>query len=109
MLKWTVLGYTNLRSERLSLSILGGQRSLSRNKSSPNGFTQLSTDKSLQGGSPLRHLNPSLDSDGLLRVGGRLPLSQRSPMAKFPIIHNSCYLARLLIEDAHRHCLRGSI
>lgn len=59
--------------------------------------------------SSLRSLNPVLQEDGLLHVGGRLvnalliPEQTRTPI----IIPRRCKLAELLIRDAHEHTLHG--
>lgn len=69
----------------------------------------------LQQGNPidrsscLRSLNPTLQEDGLLHVGGRLvnalliPEQTRTPI----IIPRRCSLADLLIHDAHENTLHG--
>ncbi|XP_076660035.1 uncharacterized protein LOC143363312 [Halictus rubicundus] len=54
-------------------------------------------------------LDPFLDSDGLLRVGGRL---HRAPLpfnSKHPIILSSHPLVRLIIEQAHLRSLHGGL
>jgi len=53
--------------------------------------------------SRLRDLNPFIDEDGLLRVGGRLQHSELQHDAKYPVIlpHRS-HLTELIIEHEHR-------
>ena len=53
-------------------------------------------------------LNPILDEDGILRVGGRLQHSLLPYSHKHPIIlPDDSHLASLWIDDAHRRCLHG--
>lgn len=60
--------------------------------------------------SKLIRLRPYLDSDGILRVGGRLHHSDLEESSKHPIIldHDN-HLTTLLIGDAHRKTLHGGI
>ena len=58
--------------------------------------------------SSLRSLNPFLDSDGTIRVGGRLqnadlPFQERHPA----ILPKKCHLAQLVIRHAHIVTLHG--
>ena len=52
-------------------------------------------------GSQLRHLDPFLDEDGILRVGGRLSLIDEDWSVKHPIILPPCDLTNRLIWEAH--------
>ncbi|XP_043475046.1 uncharacterized protein LOC122506792 [Leptopilina heterotoma] len=68
----------------------------------------LATGKRLQQKIPLARLNPFIDSNGIVRVGGRLansplPYDQRHPV----ILHGNCLLSRLLIDWAYRTALHG--
>jgi len=58
--------------------------------------------------SKLKKLNPILNQDGLLVVGGRLIHSSLTEGQKFPIIipHQS-HLATLIVRSAHEHCHLG--
>ncbi|XP_066585595.1 uncharacterized protein [Prorops nasuta] len=58
---------------------------------------------------PLCKLNPFVDeSDGLLRVGGRLTHSSLSHEARHPpILSKKSHLSRLCVAQAHRMCLHG--
>ncbi|CAK1581575.1 unnamed protein product [Parnassius mnemosyne] len=59
-------------------------------------------------GSKLRSLNPVMDADEILRVGGRLELSGLSRNQKHPIlIPKKCHLTNLIIADAHKNTLHG--
>ncbi|KAI4872908.1 hypothetical protein NFI96_015842 [Prochilodus magdalenae] len=54
--------------------------------------------------SPLRKLNPFVDADGLLRVGGRISLADIPWEEKHPIIvPKKHHIATLLTEAAHGH------
>ncbi|XP_052747995.1 uncharacterized protein LOC128200049 [Galleria mellonella] len=56
----------------------------------------------------LNSLNPFLDSCNILRIGGRLENSQLFEYGKHPIIiSNNCYLAKLIVRDAHERTLHG--
>ncbi|XP_018396214.1 PREDICTED: uncharacterized protein LOC108774572 [Cyphomyrmex costatus] len=59
--------------------------------------------------SPLRRLNPFLDADGLLRVGGRLGNSTFDENRKHPYILRNDQLTRLIVLEAHKRCLHGGI
>ncbi|XP_026829830.1 uncharacterized protein LOC113563037 [Ooceraea biroi] len=55
-------------------------------------------------------LNPFLDEQGLLRVGGRLKYSLLSIDQKHPIIlPRDSHVTRLIIEAAHRRVLHGGV
>lgn len=59
-------------------------------------------------GSKLLNLNPFLDEDGILRVGGRLrnadiPYDQKHP----PILPNRTHFIQLLLQQAHEATLHG--
>ncbi|XP_076301733.1 uncharacterized protein LOC143219738 [Lasioglossum baleicum] len=57
--------------------------------------------------SPLSKLNPFVDSNDLLRVGGRLKHSFLPWDTKHPIILPKHYVSELIIRDAHLHTLHG--
>ena len=66
-------------------------------------LTSLTAGKPVPKSSPLQKLNPLLDKNGVIRVGGRLtqselPYGQRHPV----VIHHKSPLARLLILHLHR-------
>jgi len=52
----------------------------------PNTMETLKKVEPLLLSNPLRPLNPFLDADGLLRVGGRLSQSQKDYQSRHPII-----------------------
>ncbi|XP_011884112.1 PREDICTED: uncharacterized protein LOC105571257, partial [Vollenhovia emeryi] len=57
---------------------------------------------------PLVRLTPFLDSEGLLRVGGRLHNAALDPEAKHPLIlPRRSPLTILIVDDAHRRTLHG--
>ncbi|XP_015121341.1 uncharacterized protein LOC107044106 [Diachasma alloeum] len=66
--------------------------------------------KSVKSISPLLQLNPFIDSDGLIRVGGRiqrsdLPFNQKHPL----VLPKNSAATRLIIEWEHRNCLHAGI
>ena len=62
----------------------------------------LESGKPVPHGSPLRDLDPYLDEDGLIRVGGRLRRSKLPHMEKFPIVMpRNHHVSLLLIRDHH--------
>lgn len=55
-------------------------------------------------------LNPILDGDGIVRVGGRLNRSELDYEAKHPaIIPNGSDLARMFLDYAHRMTMHGGV
>ncbi|XP_041769559.1 uncharacterized protein LOC121592218 [Anopheles merus] len=58
--------------------------------------------------SPLRRLNPFLDNDGILRVGGRLKLAQLPYQFKHPILlPKNHQLAHLIAVHIHEKLMHG--
>ena len=49
----------------------------------------------------LRKLNPFIGSDGLLRVGGCLDMSNLQYEEKYPVILPKCHLSLLLVRSQH--------
>lgn len=73
-------------------------------------FKHLTQTLPLPKSSKLLSLNPFVDDDQLLRVGGRLQNADIPYPARHPIIMpRKSRLTELLIDDAHRHTLHGSI
>lgn len=73
---------------------------------------RLSTSDSDQHGlkvdSKILNLNPFVDGEGVLRVGGRLAATDLPYDTKHPIIlPKDCRLTRLIIEDVHLRTLHG--
>ncbi|XP_069964211.1 uncharacterized protein [Bactrocera oleae] len=65
---------------------------------------------SIDSSSKLLPLNPILDEEGILRVGGRLTNSELPYVQKHQIIlAYTCPLAKLLVADAHKCGLHGGI
>ncbi|XP_055005215.1 uncharacterized protein LOC129407637 [Boleophthalmus pectinirostris] len=63
---------------------------------------RLSEGKEISSHSPLEKLDPFIDSEGLLRVGGRLQTADLSELEKHPlIIPGSHHLAVLLVRHYH--------
>ena len=75
----------------------------------PDTVETLKKGKPLLLSDPLRPLNPFLDADGLLRVGGRLSQSQKDYQSRHPIIlHGKHHLASMIIQSEHeRLCHAG--
>lgn len=74
----------------------------------PNEIAKCKRNLAVETRSTLRTLNPFLDNDGLLRVGGRLcnaniPFNTRHPI----LLPQKCHLAELLIAAAHKRTLHG--
>lgn len=62
----------------------------------------------LQKSNPLLKLTPFMDSEGLLRIGGRLKSSQLPASAKHPLIlPKESTLTKLIIADAHLRTMHG--
>ncbi|KAK4324412.1 hypothetical protein Pmani_004972 [Petrolisthes manimaculis] len=62
----------------------------------------LSQGKPLPKDSSLRKLNPFLDSNGLLRIKGRLQYADLSYDTKHPIIIPNCHVAKLIVQFQHK-------
>lgn len=74
----------------------------------PKEYSNLKLDKPIQKSSNLLHLNPFLDSERLIRVGGRLSNSNLSYDNKYPILLPKKHsLTKLIVRDLHirsAHC-----
>nr|XP_036227382.1 uncharacterized protein LOC118682524 [Bactrocera oleae] len=68
-----------------------------------------STSTRIVGRSQIIALNPFLDTDGVLRVGGRLTNTDLDEALRYQIIIPRGALAYLLVSDAHTRCLHGGI
>ena len=53
------------------------------------------------------NLNPFLDENGILRVGGRLENSNKAFAAKHPVLLPYCHLARIYFQDLHVQSLHA--
>ena len=67
----------------------------------------LNDDGEIEKNSPLKRLNPFLDSSGLLRVGGRLRYAPISYDEKHPIILPRHQISELIAAHAHIRSLHG--
>lgn len=64
----------------------------------------------LPSGSRIGSLNPFIDGDGILRVGGRLAKSCLLPQGKYPIILSSkSFVTKLLVQKVHLTTIHGGI
>lgn len=68
----------------------------------PGEIDNLKQGKALPKGSPVAKLNPFIGSDGLMRVKGRLQMSELSYEDKHPIILQSNHAALLLVRFQHK-------
>lgn len=75
----------------------------------PQEIHHLANDKPINRKSKILQLNPFLDSDGCLRVGGRLKESNLSYDRKHPIIIAPGSIASLIIADTHQRSLQGGL
>ncbi|XP_076301464.1 uncharacterized protein LOC143219346 [Lasioglossum baleicum] len=75
----------------------------------PTTIASLATRKSLSPNDPLESLNPFLDEDGILRVGGRLRNASIPLNSKYPILLTTHPLVRLIIEQAHVRALHAGL
>ena len=73
----------------------------------PNELTALSNNRQVSAKSPLLSLNPFVDHEGLLRVGGRLKNAPISFNSKHPILLASHPLVMLIIRQAHVRSLHA--
>nr|CAH7738741.1 unnamed protein product [Callosobruchus chinensis] len=81
---------------------------LSQTESFPEEIATLKRRNSLQTSSKLLSLNPFLDDDGLLRVGGRLQNSSFHYEVKHPAIISSKHkFTKLLFEAEHKRLLHA--
>lgn len=68
----------------------------------------LSSNKGLKAKSDIASLNPFLDSDGIIRVGGRIAASSYDYDKKHPILlHCRSHLAKLLFRQEHTRLLHA--
>lgn len=76
----------------------------------PGELKSLASNQQIDRKSQIINLNPFLDQDKLLRLGGRLKYSKLSFNEKYPfIIPKGCYLVTLLINYAHQQTLHGGV
>lgn len=68
----------------------------------------LRENKQVKRSSTLKSLNPYIDSEGIIRVGGRLRHSNLNEESKHPmILDNKSKLTTLIVADAHQRTLHG--
>jgi hypothetical protein len=66
-----------------------------------NELDALNSGKPLSKGSPLKKLGPFIGEDCLLRIKGRLQLSELSFEEKHPIILPKCHISMLIVRHQH--------
>ena len=82
--------------------------SLTQKEIFPQEIKQLKSGKRVSRSSPLKLLNPFLDDEGLLRVGGREVHSGRTYDIKHPlIIHSRHPLVRIIVVSEHTRLLHA--
>lgn len=80
----------------------------SQNNAFHADIVKLKSKTNLPAASKLHSLNPILDENGVLRVGGRLQNSNMSDAEKHPIIlSNKCHLTTLIIRKQHYVTMHG--
>lgn len=69
----------------------------------------LCENRAIPNNSSLKHLNPLLDSEGLLRVGGRLKHAKLPYDTTHPIVlpHHSKFVDLIILHEHVRHCHSG--
>uniref|UniRef100_W8BRZ3 Integrase zinc-binding domain-containing protein n=1 Tax=Ceratitis capitata TaxID=7213 RepID=W8BRZ3_CERCA len=78
-----------------------------QHKEFENELEKLLKKANLKQNSKLANLYPFIDSEGVLRLGGRLKNSNISCEQKHPAIINKSHLAWLIVMDAHNKTLHG--
>ena len=73
----------------------------------PNEFRLLKDKEPVSSKSPLAALNPYIDSEGLIRVGGRLNYSNLPHNTQHPIVLAKHKIVNLIIQRVHQQCLHG--
>ncbi|XP_060800865.1 uncharacterized protein LOC132901873 [Amyelois transitella] len=73
-------------------------------------ISRLKLNKQVKKGSSIRTLNPYLDDNNILRVGGRLRHTNLPNDKKHPIIlGNKNILTKFIVADAHKKTLHGGV
>ncbi|XP_052737821.1 uncharacterized protein LOC128198126 [Bicyclus anynana] len=81
---------------------------LTQQQSFKEDIHNIKTKGEVQAKSSLKSLNPYLDGDDVLRVGGRLRHASVNEDTRNPVIlSHDTYLAKLLVDDAHLKTLHG--
>lgn len=75
-----------------------------------NEIKTMQKSQQIEKSSKICNLNPFLDKNGILRVGGRLQNSSLSYTQKHPmVLSNNNHLTNLIISDAHQKTLHGGV
>ncbi|XP_076280087.1 uncharacterized protein LOC143219483 [Lasioglossum baleicum] len=75
----------------------------------PETIAAIKNKKSLSSKDSLESLNPFIDENGLLRVGGRLRNAVLPVQSKHPVVLAPHPLVRLIIEQAHARALHAGL
>ena len=94
-----------LKNKEITLEILASAEieiiKYLQNKYFMSEINLASNNSNIPKSSPLRKLNPYLDNNSVLRVGGRISRSQVPHDAMHPVILPSCYISELLLQNIH--------
>uniref|UniRef100_W8AH72 Peptidase A2 domain-containing protein n=1 Tax=Ceratitis capitata TaxID=7213 RepID=W8AH72_CERCA len=81
---------------------------LTQRRCYPEEYGELSSSNPVSAKSSIRTLNPFLDKNGVMRVGGRLALASLSYNERYPtILPYNCQFSRLLVKFSHLISLHG--
>ncbi|XP_074032122.1 uncharacterized protein [Leptinotarsa decemlineata] len=81
---------------------------LAQRESFPNELKKLKTKMRLESGSSILSLNPFLDEEEIIRVGGRIANSKYPYSKRFPIIlSHKHHFTKLLFNDEHKRLLHA--
>ncbi|XP_050293840.1 uncharacterized protein LOC126734311 [Anthonomus grandis grandis] len=79
---------------------------IAQKQSFPSEYHSFLSQKKIKMSSKLLSLNPYIDSDGLIRVGGRIQKAKVSEEQRHPVIlHNKHFLTTLIMRHTHERLL----
>ena len=81
--------------------------SLSQRDNFPMEISSLKNGSAVQESSPLFALHPFLDSNQVIRVGGRLQTADMSYSSRHPVLHGKHPITHLIISSEHLRLLHG--
>ncbi|GBP61986.1 hypothetical protein EVAR_40994_1 [Eumeta japonica] len=104
----------NLKTEPITVQEINNAKyhwvKITQQAAFPQEIKQLSKGELLSNSNPLVRLTPFIDSQGILRVGGRLESSNLSFGAKHPaILPQDSLLTKMILNHAHQKTLHGGI
>lgn len=99
----------NLTTEELNKALLTCIK-LAQKEDYSDEINRIKENKEINKHSNIKTLNPYLDMDGILRVGGRLRHANINEEQKYPIIlGNKNKLVKMIVADAHTTTLHGGV